>query len=701
MNTRFLPRHLCSAACILAFLALLVMAAGCLQDAPHDTTTGLPPAVSASGTSLIKAQYTPGEITRLCAAAELDTNASANAIAAIPPGQRTMDNTLLAFDRVKTDYSDATAPLVLMGNVHPNAAIAAEGMACRESTSIFNSATNSRRDLYDAIKGQAPRNGEESRLYTITMRNFEHNGLKLTDERLARVRAMKANLTGLEVQYLANLNNDNTTLEFTAEELSGLSAEKLASFSRTPQGTYIVTMKGPDVSAVLTKADRSETRKKVYATSLNIQAAPNTALLEEAIVLRYRIAQELGYRTWADYQLDGRMAKNTSTVMAFLDAMKDPLKEKSRVELEGLLLIKKSLDPGATTVDPWDISYLQDKQTEMLYAYKEDELREYFPLDSVLQGVFSIYGSLFSIRFDEVKDAPVWSPEVRVYRVGNLDDNTTVGYLYFDLFPRQGKGQGYWETTQKSGRRLDGTYAAPVVVIVGNAREPEGGKPALLNMDEVETLFHETGHAMHDLLTRASYGTMSGTNVEWDFVETPSQTLEEWPWNPQVLESLSGYYTNTSQKIPTDLRDKVIASRNAGNGIMYSSQLSQSIEDMRFHTAEGPVNATAIYYETYKEVRGRQPLAGTHQPAQFAHLMDGYDAGYYGYLWSKVYALEIVEEFKKDGMTNRTEGMRFRQAILEKGNMEDGTVLLENFLGREPGVEALYTYIGINVTKGT
>jgi thimet oligopeptidase len=347
MNTRSLSLPVCSAVCILAFLILLVMAAGCLQNPPSDTTAGVPLPVPASSPGLIKAQYSPGEIIRLCAAAELDTNTSLNALAAIPPGQRTMDNTLLAYDRVRTDYSDAVMPLILMGNVHPDAVIAAEGMACRESSGIFDSATSSRRDLYDAMKEQAPRNSEESRLYAITMKDFEHNGLKLTDDRLARVKAMKANLTMLEVRYMANLNNDNTTLEFTANELAGLSAEKLASFSRTPQGNYLLTMKAPDVSAVLTKADRSEIRKKVYATSLNLQAAPNTAIIEDAIVIRYRIAQELGYRTWADYKLDGRMAKNTSNVMAFLDAMKVPLKEKSRVELDGLLEIEKSL-PGTS-----------------------------------------------------------------------------------------------------------------------------------------------------------------------------------------------------------------------------------------------------------------------------------------------------------------------------------------------------------------
>jgi len=299
-----------------------------------------------------------------------------------------------------------------------------------------------------------------------------------------------------------------------------------------------------------------------------------------------------------------------------------------------------------------------------------------------------------------VNGTPVWSPDVRVFRVGNLSDNATVGYLYLDLYPRQGKGQGFFETTLKNGRMINGTYGAPVVAVVGNWQKPSGDKPALMNMDEVETLFHETGHAMHNLLTRAPYGTLSGTNVAWDFVETPSQTMEEWAWDPQVLESLSGHYTNTSQKIPADLLNRVIASRNVGVGIMYSSMLSGSLEDMRFHTGEGPVNRTEVYYQTYEEIRGIPPLAGSHQPAQFDHLMDGYDAGYYGYLWSKVYALEIVEEFKKDGMTNRTEGMKFRQEILEKGNMDDGTALLENFLGREPGVEALYSHIGISPSPG-
>ncbi|MCX6701557.1 MAG: M3 family metallopeptidase, partial [Methanomicrobiales archaeon] len=313
----------------------------------------------------------------------------------------------------------------------------------------------------------------------------------------------------------------------------------------------------------------------------------------------------------------------------------------------------------------------------------------------------STYGSLFGIRFDEVKGAPAWSPEVRLYRVSNQSDNSTIGYLYLDPYPREGKYGHFAESTLTKGRMKNGTYAVPVVAIMGNFHAPNGDTPSLLTPNEMETIFHETGHAMHDLLTRAPYGTLSGTNVEKDFVETPSQTLEEWAWDPAVLESLSGHYTNTSRKIPVEIRDQVIAARDVGIGSSYSSQLAYALEDMRFHSADGPVNTTEVWSRTYEEIKGIKPLAGTHQPATMGHFMGGYDAGYYGYLWSKVYALNIVNVFKKNGMTDQGQGMKFRQEILAKGNMEDGNTLLNNFLGAKPGVDVLYNRLGINGSQVT
>lgn len=659
----------------------------------------MPPEFQTSPPAPIRAQYSPGEIPGLSAQAEQTATTALNVLAAIPAPDRTVDNTLLAFDRIMTDFSDTTQQLILMGYVYPDPIVAAEGMAVEASSQIFINGVNTRRDLYDVIKGQEPRTPGEARLYEVTIRKFEHNGLHLPDDRLATVRAMRANLSGLESQFSSNLNNDNTLLEFTDEELIGVPPSSMAAFTRTAQGTCLVTTKYPDYLAVMMNADISGSRKRMYAAYNNRQAGVNTALLEQAIELRRQVAKDLGYSTWADFQLDGRMAKNTGAVMAFLTSLKEPLKEKTQAELAELLIIKKERDPDATAIDPWDVAWLLERQKKEQYAYNDEEVREYFPVDLVQKGLFGICGTLFDIGFDDVEDVPVWSPEVRLFRVSNLIDNATVGYLYLDLYPREGKYGHFCASPVTNGRQKNGMYNPPVLAIIGNFHAPDRDKPALLTMEEIETLFHETGHAMHVLLTTVPYGTQSGFNVEWDFVETPSQTLEEWAWDPQVLESISGHYTDTSRKIPVELRNRVIASRKVGNGYYYSRQLANAMVDMQFHTATGPVSVTDADYRTYEEIMGIRPLAGTHPMASFGHLMGGYDAGYYGYLWSKVYALNIVDAFKQSGMTSRDLGMKFRQEILARGNMEDGSVLLKKFLGKEPGVEALYERLGIKIPQ--
>lgn len=647
--------------------------------------------------SPIQTHYSPGEITALSEAAEKTAAASLDAIAALPEDERTFDTTVRAFDRIMTDYADAVCPLSLMGNVYPEAGIAAEGIACEESASVFATRVYTRRDLYDALREQTPRTPEESRLYEITIREFEKNGLKLSEERLAAVREMKTALSGLETQYSANLNNDTTVLVFTADELEGMPPSSLAAFQETEQGTYQVTLKYPDYRAVMTYARHEDTRRRMYVAYNNRQADTNTKLLEEAIGLRQKIAAELGYDTWADYRTVGRMAESTATVMAFLTGLQAPLKEKYAGEMADLLSIKKRMNPAATTVHPWDVAFLQEIQKKEQYAYDEEMVREYFPVDTVLSGLFETYGTLFQIGFSEIPDAPVWSPDVRLFAVKSLADQAPLGYLYLDLYPREGKYGHFCASEGISGRMKDGAYTTPVMTIIGNFHKPEEDRPSLLTIDEIETLFHEAGHAMHYLLTRAPYGTLSGFDVEWDFVETPSQTLEEWVWDSAVLASLSGHYTDPSKQIPADLRDRIIASRTVGTGALYTRLLLNSLEDMRFHTATGPVDVTEVWYQTHEEITGSRPPAGTHQPASFGHLMGGYDAGYYGYLWSKVYALTIVNAFKEAGMTDPALGMKFREEILSKGNMEDGMVLLETFLGKEPGVEALYAYLGISV----
>lgn len=669
-------------------LVIITTACGCLNNASAAQTD-----------EPIRTRYAPGEITQLANAAQEQADASLNAIAALPPEERTFDNTVVAFDGAVSDYMDAINPLVLMGVVYPDPAIAAEGIEADESSMIFINDVYTRRGLYNALTGQMPRTDAESRLYNLTIRKFEKNGLKLPDDRLAAVRSMNDELSGLESRFIANLNNDNTTLIFSEAELSGMPSNLLAGFKKTPDGKYRVTTKYPDYIAVMKYAEPGETRKAMYMAYYNRQAEENTPLLEEAILLRQRIAHELGYTTWADYRIEGRMAENPGNVMEFLDAIKEPLREKNSAENAELLMMKKELDLSAASLDTWDIAYLQEKLTRKKFSYDENEFREYYPMDNVLQGIFRIYGELFSVEFEEVKNAPVWSPEVRLFRVKNQADGSTAGYLYLDLYPREGK-YGHFATAPVTGGRVkDGVRTVPVTAIIGNFQAPTEGRPGLLNTEDIMTLFHEGGHAMHYLLTTVPYGTQSGFSVEWDFVETPSQTLEEWAMDPDILLSLSGHYKDPSKKVPPELLEQVIPVRDAFIGNYYAGLLVNTLEDMEYHTAPGPVNATEVSRRIYNDIYGLSQPGGIHQPATFGHIMDDYDAGYYGYLWSKVYALEIVETFKQEGMTNRTTGMRFRDEILSQGNMQDGKELLRNFLGRDPGVGALYDHIGIEIPK--
>jgi len=686
----------------LVFLMVEYLPGGFGREATGSLPPNTPrdPEWSPSPSEQIRSHYTSGEITDRCDAAIRQANESLNGIGALPPEQRTPDTTLLRFETVMGDYSDRISPLILMGYVSPDPAVSSEGSACEEKSGAFLVSVYTRRDLYDALRTQAPRNADEARLLTLTLRQFVKNGLALPDDRLEQVRAMKTRLARLETQFSANLNNDNTTLEFSAEDITGVPDSARVQFGKGTNGSYVVTMKYPDYYAVMQNADKSETRSRMNTAFLNRQAGENTRLLEEAILLRAQIARELGYDTWADYRIDGRMARTKENVTVFLDTLKAPVKTKTREEMATLLTVKQSLFPGSGSVNTWDIAYLKNKLRNRDYSLDDETVRSYFPLDVVTVGMFSQFSRPLSVRFDEVNDARVWAPGVTLYRVANATDNTTLAYIYFDLYPREGKYGHMMMYPVVSGRtHPGGNYSVPVSVIVGNVRAPNGNVPSLLSHDDVEGIFHEFGHALHFSLTRAPYASLSGTNVEWDFVETPSQAFEEWVWEPEVLDAISGHYANHTEKLPPGLRDRIIAARNLDAGLTYSRMLMISSEDMAFHTIDGPVNVTAVSDSLYEHIMGIKPLPGNHEPATIDHFMGGYDAGYYSYLWSKVYALNVYSRFRQDGLENATTGADYRHWILEPGNMQDGMVLLRGFLKKEPSPDALYEQFGNGTSR--
>lgn len=648
---------------------------------------------------LIRSDYKPGELTELCNTSIKNTKQALDQVAAIPAEQRTIDNTLLALEKISADFTDEVSPLTFMGYVSTDEAISAEGSNCESAVGQFSVDIYTRRDLYQSFVNAVARNTDEARLLKVTKDSFEKNGLKLSDEILAQVRQLKAQLAEKETQFSTNLNIDKTSVVFSADELAGLPADYIASLKKTDNGGLIVTTKESDYPLVMQNAVNAETRRKMMLAYLSRGTQTNNSkLLSEAVSLRSKIASLMGYKNWADYKTDGRMAQNGANVLNFLNGLKSKLAVRDQSDLAKLLAFKKELDPSATVLNQSDISYLSYQLQKRDFSLDNEKIREYFPADVVISGLFKVYSEMLGLRFEEVKDAKVWSPDVHLYEIHNAVDDQLIAYFYADFFPRAGKYGHAAAFPLISGRVIgeNGAYSLPVASIVANLNPPLNGKPSLLAHDDVVTMFHEFGHIMHQTLTRAPYATLSGSSVAQDFVEAPSQMLENWPWSANILNSLSGHYLDHSKKLPADLLEKMIAAREFNQGYNYTKQLLYALYDMTLHTAGSELqDVNQIYLDLYKQIIGVEPLAGQQFPASFGHLMGGYDAGYYGYLWSEVYAQDMFSMFPSDNLMNPIVGYRYRKIILEKGNQTEALDLLKEFLNREPSADAFFRKLHI------
>lgn len=647
--------------------------------------------------TLIRYDYSEGEITKLCAASIEKAKAVVTSIKALSEKQKKdFDLTQLAFESAIADLNDETSPLTFMGYVSENEKLRDEAMACEESVGQFYPTLSSDKQLYLSLKIARGRNKAEKRLAEQTLISFEKNGMNLSDEKLAELISLKQKLTTLQTEFSENLNNDVSTVIFSKEELKGATETFLNRLKKTEDGRYIVTTKSTDYLQVAENVESSETRKKMLFAYQNRAAEKNTKLLEDAILLRQKIASVLGKKTWAEVQIQGRMAPSSEEVLSFLNGLKAKLSEKSRSDIAKLLAYKKELDPKATEVNIWDLAYLSYGLKKRDYDVDAEKIAEYFPAETVVKGMFEIYSTLLGVNYEKVEDAKVWSKGVNLYKVIDGETRKVLSYFYTDTIPREGKYGHAAAFSLIFGRVKEGKYTLPVSSIVANFTPPAGEKPSLMTHDDVETLFHEFGHIMHQVLTRAPYASLSGTAVAQDFVEAPSQMLENWVWDSEILNRISGHY-QTGEKLPTELRNKMIAAKNFNLGYSYTRQLLYGLFDMSIHTTEGAVDVTKVFNDKHAELLGVPAIEGGHFPASFGHMMGGYDAGYYGYLWSEVYAQDMFSKFEssKVGLLDSKVGGEYRQYILQSGNMKDAGDLLKGFLGREPNADAFYKKLGI------
>lgn len=667
---------------------------GCMSDV-HDAVSELDAGDVEDPLTLVPYAFGRGALADACAAAIEAADTAILKIPQVAAGDRTFDNTMLALENALADLWEAALPLTFIAYVGQEADIRDEGFACESDVSQFSLDVFTRLELYEAIKDAVPRNDAETRLAKVMKETFESSGLGLSEEQRNKVRELLGQISDLGLEFSSNLYDDTSTVAFTEAELDGVSEDFIAQLDVDEDGKLVVGVGYVNYVEVMQSATNPETRHKMLLAYQNVAAEANTPLLEQAIEARGQVAELLGFDSWADYRIDGRMAKDGATVKTFLTDLQTALKPRLQADLNKLLAYKKELDTEATKLDPWDITFLAFQLSQRDYVYDPEEVRNYFPGDIVQEGLFGVFGELFNVDFEAVLNANVWAPGVKFYRILDHDTGKLLAYTFTDFVPRDGKYNWFAEFEIRPGRMAGAEYNVPIAGIVGDFPPPADEKPSLLYLEDVETLFHEFGHVMHATLTRAPYSSLSGTAVAMDFVETPSQLMETFPSKKVVLERLSGLYTAPETKLPDALLDKVLAARGFNLGYTYTRQILLGLFDLEAHSADGPVDVTALYDQMYQEILGIEPLAGGHFPAGFDHLMSGYDSGYYGYLWAEVIALDIFSEFEKAGVLDAGTGAKFRRSILEQGDLQDPNVLIEDFLGRPQSNDRFLEKLGI------
>lgn len=621
------------------------------------------------------------------------------ALIAIPQEDRTFENTIMGYERAFDNYGNALGMSGFLSYVSTDKQFrdAANDLQMQISQYMVDVAT--RRDVYKAIREYTDTNPRldpvQAKLVKEMLIGFKNSGMDLNDADLEKFKALNKEKAEYIIKFDKNIQEYKDPLSVTQEQLRGLGEDYIQKLSKTDDGKYLVTLDYPDYVPFMQNADDEQARKELEFKFNRRGGQENVELLEKTLTLRREIARLLGYKNHAELRLEDRMAKNPKTVMAFLKDLQKKLKPLGKKEDKEMIAYKNSkTGKNSRTLYSWESGYWSNKFRKENLELDSEKIKEYFPSQVVIDGMLDLFGGVFGITFEPV-DIPVWHPDVKAFKIKDKASGELVAYFYMDLYPREGKYKhaacfGLVEGEEKQ----DGTYQIPFVAIVANLNKPSGDTPSLLKHSEVETLFHEFGHVLHNALTKAKYSAFSGTSVSWDFVEAPSQMLERWAWDPQVLKKISKHY-KTGEALPDDLIKRMIAAKNFGAGGMYLRQDFFAQYDMSLHTADTTPDTTKLYFELTKKIRGLPLTKGTIPQASFGHIMGGYDAGYYGYLWSEVIAEDFFGEFKKNGIFNPETGLKFRREILEKGGTLDEEKMVENFLGRPADNKPFLKSIGL------
>jgi oligopeptidase A len=620
-----------------------------------------------------------------------------------------------ALDELGARLGQAWGPVSHLNAVCNSPELRDAYQACLPKLSEYYTELGQNRALFEAYKAlaESPQAAgfdvAQKTILEHALRDFRLSGIDLPAEQQKRYGEIQQRLSELTSRFsnqLLDATQAWTKLLTDESELAGLPESARAQLKQAAAAKgldgWLITLEFPSYYAIMTYADNRGLREEVY-TAYSTRASdqgPNAGqfdngpLMAEILDLRQELAELLGFKHFAELSLATKMAESTDQVLHFLRDLAVRSKPFAQRDLEELRAF--AAEQGVHDLQSWDTGYFSEKLRQARYDLSQETVREWFPIDKVLSGLFAIVQKLYGIEINELHDFERWHPDVRLFEI--RENGEQIGRFYFDLYARANKRGGAWMDGARDKRRTaDGHLVSPVAYLVCNFTPASAGKPALLTHDEVTTLFHEFGHGLHHLLTRVEHAGASGINgVAWDAVELPSQFMENWCWEPEGLALISGHY-QSGEPLPRELLDKMLAAKNFQSGLMMLRQLEFSIFDFELHATHGDGRSVLEVLEAVRdEVAVMRPPHWNRFANGFAHIFaGGYAAGYYSYKWAEVLSADAFSRFEEEGVLNPETGRAFRDAILARGGSEPPMQLFVKFRGREPAIDALLRHSGL------